>query len=175
MSGEQSVQSVQSCANVYLNPRKAATTSGVKTLTSWLWVNKPSASILGTREKHVNLGDSVTIVCELRDSLVTPQFVFWYHDLNMVNFQPGVRVETRLVGQDQDSLWVAPPNTTVSRLTISQTTSQHAGNYTCAPHNMVHDSIRLSISKGEDSYIKRQKNKSKDLERSGKINQNEAK
>ena len=115
MSGEQSVksvqsvQSVQSCANVDLNPRKAATTSGVKTLTSWLWVNKPSASILGTREKHVNLGDSVTIVCELRDSLVTPQFVFWYHDLNMVNFQPGVRVETRLVGQDQDSCgWLLP-------------------------------------------------------------------
>lgn len=129
---------------------QAATASGVKTLTSWLWVNKPSASILGSREKHVNLGASVTIVCELRDSLVTPQFVFWYHNLSMINFQPGVRVETRLVGQDKDSLWVAPPNTTVSRLTISQTRLDHAGNYTCAPQNMVQDTIRLSISKGED-------------------------
>ena len=120
----------------------------MKTLTSWLWVNKPSASILGSREKHVNLGDSVTIVCELRDSLVTPQFVFWYHDLNMVNFQPGVRVETRLVGQDQDSLWVAPPNTTLSSLTIHQTRPEDAGNYTCKPSNAIASSIQVFVSEG---------------------------
>ena len=125
----------------------------MKTLTSWLWVNKPSASILGSREKHVNLGDSVTIVCELRDSLVTPQFVFWYHDLNMVNFQPGVRVETRLVGQDQDSLWVAPPNTTLSSLTIHQTRPEDAGNYTCAPPHATSDTVRLYVANGEHTLV----------------------
>ena len=128
---------------------QAATGSGVKTLTSWLWVNKPSASILGSREKHVNLGDSVTISCELRDTVVAPQYVFWYHNNNMINFQPGVTVVTVVLGQDSDSLWVAPPNTTVARLTISQTKLEDAGNYTCAPENMVQDTVRLSISKGK--------------------------
>ena len=34
--------------------------TGVRTLSSWLWVHQPSAAILGSREKHVDLGDSVS-------------------------------------------------------------------------------------------------------------------
>ena len=29
-------------------------------MSSWLWVHQPSAAILGSREKHVDLGDSVS-------------------------------------------------------------------------------------------------------------------
>ena len=134
---------------------QAATASGVRTLSSWLWVNKPSASILGSREKHVNLGDSVTITCELRNNVRQPEFVFWYHNSSMINFQPGVTVSTSILGPEPDSLWVAPPNTTVSKLTISQTRQEHAGNYTCAPSNTVSDSIRLSLSKGEINLLKK--------------------
>ena len=36
------------------------TITGVRTLSSWLWVHQPSAAILGSREKHVDLGDSVS-------------------------------------------------------------------------------------------------------------------
>ena len=32
----------------------------MRTLSSWLWVHQPSAAILGSREKHVDLGDSVS-------------------------------------------------------------------------------------------------------------------
>lgn len=128
---------------------QASTSSGVKTLTSWLWVNKPSASILGSREKHVNLGDSVTITCELRDTVVSPQYVFWYHNNTMVNYKPGVTVTTTVTEEDKDALWVAPPNTTVVKLTIANTKMEDAGNYTCAPENMVQDNIRLSISQGK--------------------------
>ena len=127
---------------------QAATGSGVKTLTSWLWVNKPSASILGSREKHVTLGDSVTISCELRDTVVAPQYVFWYHNNNMINFQPGVTVVTVVLGQDSDSLWVAPPNTTVSRLTIARTELADSGNYTCAPNLATADTVKLFVSTG---------------------------
>ena len=49
---------------------QAATSTGVRTLTSWLWVHQPRAAILGSREKHVNLGDSVVIICELRFAIV---------------------------------------------------------------------------------------------------------
>jgi neurotrimin len=128
---------------------QAATKSGVRTLTSWLWVNKPYAAILGSREKLVNIGESVTIICELMNNVQEPDFVFWYHNNSMINFQSGVRVNTFILGPDPDSLWVAPPNTTVSKLTIARTRQDQAGNYTCAPSNIARDSIRLTISKGK--------------------------
>ena len=45
------------------------------------------ASILGSREKHVKAGDSITLTCELRDNVGKPEFVFWYHNNTMINFQ----------------------------------------------------------------------------------------
>jgi len=125
---------------------QAATSSGVRTLSSWLWVHQPSAAILGSREKHVDLGDSVTLTCELRDNVGQPEFVFWYHNATMINFQPGITVATELIGPDPTLLWVAAPNTTVSKLTISSTVAEHAGNYTCSPSNTQSDSVRLSVS-----------------------------
>ena len=127
---------------------QAATTTGIRTISSWLRVTQPRASILGSREKHVNLGDSVTISCELRNSVGTPEFVFWYHNSTMVNFQPGVSVSTHLLGPDPDALWVAPPNTTVPTLQIISTKPEHAGNYTCAPPHSSSDSVRLYVSSG---------------------------
>ena len=127
---------------------QAATTTGIRTISSWLRVTQPRASILGSREKHVNLGDSVTISCELRNSVGTPEFVFWYHNSTMVNFLPGVSVSTHLLGPDPDALWVAPPNTTVSTLLIFSTKPEHAGNYTCAPPHSSSDSVRLYVSSG---------------------------
>ena len=56
---------------------QAATTTGIRTLMTRLAVTRPRATILGSREKHVQLGDSVTVSCELRDNVGTPEFVFW--------------------------------------------------------------------------------------------------
>ena len=44
-----------------------------------LAVTRPRAAVTGGREKHVNLGDRVSIACELRDSgdEQQPEFVFW--------------------------------------------------------------------------------------------------
>ena len=38
----------------------------MRTLSLWLTVTSPRAAILGSRDKHVSLGDSLTITCELR-------------------------------------------------------------------------------------------------------------
>ena len=141
---------------------QAATTTGIRTISSWLRVTQPTAHILGSREKHVNLGDSVTISCELRDTVGTPEFVFWYHNYTMVNFLPGVSVTTTTLGPDPDALWVAQPNTTVSTLIISSTKQDHAGNYTCVPPHSTRDSIRLYVSAGNFFY-KGNLNKSKCL------------
>ena len=56
---------------------QAATTTGIRTLVTSLVVTQPRATILGSREKHVNLRDSVQISCELRDNVGAPEFVFW--------------------------------------------------------------------------------------------------
>ena len=118
-------------------------------MSSWLWVIEPSAKILGSREKYVNLGKGVTISCELRDNVNQPQYAFWYHNRIMIKLRPKVTVRTSVLEPDPDSLWVAPPNTTVSKLTISNTRQEHAGNFTCDPSNADSDSIRLSVTKGK--------------------------
>ena len=56
---------------------QAATTTGIRTLVTRLTVSQPRATVLGSREKHVNLGDRVTISCELQDNVGAPEFVFW--------------------------------------------------------------------------------------------------
>ena len=65
---------------------QAATSTGVRTVEYWLQVHKPRAVILGSREKHVILGDSVTITCELRESVSEPEAVFWYHNHSIINY-----------------------------------------------------------------------------------------
>ena len=68
----------------------------------------------------------------------------------MINFSPGVSVTTNLVGeQSRESLWVAPPNTTVSSLTIHQTRPEDAGNYTCAPPHATSDTVRLYVAQSK--------------------------
>ena len=128
---------------------QAATSTGVRTISYWLVVHRPRAVIMGSKEKHINVGDSVTISCELRDSASQPEFVFWYHNQIMINYLPGITVTTSMIGPDQDSLWMASPNTTVSRLSIRQTRLDQSGNLTCASPLAESDSVRLVIRTGE--------------------------
>ncbi|XP_023330427.1 limbic system-associated membrane protein [Eurytemora carolleeae] len=125
---------------------QAATSTGTITLSTVLHVANPQARILGSREKHGKVGDLVQITCELRDNVGTPEFVFWYHNQTMINFQTGVRVTTSIIGPDVSQLWLASPNTTMSRLDIRRTRMEHAGEYTCAPSNSGNDTIRLYVS-----------------------------
>ena len=70
----------------------------------------------------------------------------------MINFSPGVTVSTNLEGKGaRDDLWLAPPNTTVSTLTIHQTRPDHAGNYTCAPPHASSDTIRLYVAQSKEN------------------------
>ena len=38
------------------------------------------------------------ILFPCRDNVGQPEFVFWFHNSTMINFQPGVTVETSLIG-----------------------------------------------------------------------------
>ena len=74
-----------------------------------------------------------------------------YHNNTMINFSPGVTVITNQEAeQSREDLWVAPPNTTVSALTIHQTHFHHAGNYTCAPPHATSDTVRLYVAQSKN-------------------------
>ena len=70
----------------------------MRTLSLWLTVTHPRATILGSREKHVSLGDTSVITCEMRE-MAAPEWVFWYHDDTMINHHKHVSVVTTTLGR----------------------------------------------------------------------------
>ncbi|CAG9135940.1 unnamed protein product [Plutella xylostella] len=55
------------------------------------------AFILGSGEHHVDLGSVIHLICIVEKSPVPPQYVFWYHNARMINYDAlrgGITVET---------------------------------------------------------------------------------
>lgn len=73
-------------------------------------------------------------------SPVPPQYVFWYHNSRMINYDAarGVTVAT------------APGPKTQSALAIRAAGPQHSGNYTCAAANTEPAHIYVYVSEGSD-------------------------
>ncbi|XP_058798917.1 lachesin-like isoform X2 [Phymastichus coffea] len=68
----------------------------------------PEAFILGSEEHHVDVGSIINLVCIIEKSPTPPQYVFWYHNNRMINYDTtrgSVVVQTE-------------PRPTQSRLTI---------------------------------------------------------
>lgn len=69
-----------------------------------------------------------------------PQFVFWYHNDRMINYDTsrgGITVETE------------PGPKTQSRLTIRDAHDTDSGNYTCSASNTEPASIYVFVSEGK--------------------------
>ncbi|KAF9794339.1 hypothetical protein SFRURICE_019062, partial [Spodoptera frugiperda] len=91
----------------------------------------PEAFILGSGEHHVDMGSSPT----------PPQYVFWYHNDRMINYDAtrgGITVETE------------PGARTQSRLTVRGATLKDSGNYTCSASNTEPASIHVFVSEGSN-------------------------
>ena len=77
---------------------------------------------------------------DLFQSPTPPQYVFWYHNEHMINYDTargGITVET------------VPGARTQSRLTIRDTNDADSGNYTCSASNTEPASIYVFVSEGE--------------------------
>ena len=61
-----------------------------------LVVVTPEALILGKEEYHIEQGSIISLVCIIENSLLTPEYVFWYQDDRMINYDTnhGVQVQT---------------------------------------------------------------------------------
>ncbi|CAG9813478.1 unnamed protein product [Phaedon cochleariae] len=95
-----------------------------------LKVTKALAEIQGSPDLHVHAGSQLRLVCALRDSTEPPEYVFWYHDRRMINYDPGVAVT-----EGRSS----------SVLQVREADKGHNGNYTCSPSNAVPASINVHV------------------------------
>ncbi|CAG9863235.1 unnamed protein product [Phyllotreta striolata] len=103
----------------------------------------PEATIQGIRsgEHHVDIGSIIDLVCIIERSPTPPQYVFWYHNEHMINYDTargGISVET------------VPGPKTQSRLTIRDTNDADSGNYTCSASNTEPASIYVFVSEGDN-------------------------
>ena len=81
----------------------------------------------------------INVVC-LFQSPTPPQYVFWYHNDRMINYDTsrgGITVETE------------PGPKTQSRLTIRDAHDTDSGNYTCSASNTEPASIFVFVSEGK--------------------------
>ncbi|XP_011342724.1 zwei Ig domain protein zig-8 isoform X1 [Ooceraea biroi] len=99
----------------------------------------PEAFILGSDEHHVDVGSIINLVCIIEKSPTPPQYVFWYHNNRMINYDTtrgSVTVQT-------------DPGPTQSRLTIRQAVESDTGNYTCSASNTKPASIFVFVTEGD--------------------------
>ncbi|KAF7408485.1 hypothetical protein HZH66_003022 [Vespula vulgaris] len=99
----------------------------------------PEAFILGSDEHHVDVGSIINLVCIIEKSPTPPQYVFWYHNNRMINYDTSrgsVTVQT-------------DPGPTQSRLTIRQAVESDTGNYTCNASNTKPASIFVFVTEGD--------------------------
>ncbi|ODN06640.1 Myotilin, partial [Orchesella cincta] len=108
----------------------------------------PQAFILGAKEYHVQQGTVISLVCIIENSpRQTAQYLYWYHNNQMVNYGSGISVHTE------------PGIHTHSRLTIPLAGPQHAeninnllvsiGNYTCKAANTQPATVQVYVSDGK--------------------------
>jgi len=100
-----------------------------------LEVVMPEAIILATDEYRIEKGSLISLVCILENALLPPEYVFWYQNDRMINYDTnrGVTVTT-IQGKK-----------TSSRLNIQNAQPQHTGNYTCKPSSSTPASIQLFV------------------------------
>lgn len=82
-------------------------------------------------------------VSSLFQSPTPPQYVFWYHNSRMINYDTArgsVTVQT-------------DPGPTQSRLTIRQAIETDTGNYTCSASNTKPASIYVFVTEGKCAYF----------------------
>lgn len=94
------------------------------------------ASIGGGPTLYLNSGSTLNLTCEVMESPVAPDYVFWYHDARVINYdiQHGVSVQTEKYQ---------------SRLLIANAQPHDSGNYSCVPSNAEPASIVVHVLNGE--------------------------
>lgn len=63
-----------------------------------LHVTESKAKIVGPPERYLKPGSTLRLTCKILDNIENPQFIFWYHNTRMVNYDShlGINVTVQL-------------------------------------------------------------------------------
>ena len=122
-----------------------------------LVVVTPEALILGKEEYHIEQGSIISLVCIIENSLLTPEYVFWYQDDRMINYDTnhGVQVQTTVGKKTSSRLNIKRSadgvHSAVTRKKqkyvcfFFSALPHHSGNYTCQPSSAIPASIQVFV------------------------------
>ncbi|XP_064101205.1 lachesin-like [Macrobrachium nipponense] len=96
------------------------------------------AVIQGGQEVHVHTGVKLKLHCKVELATQPPQYIFWYHNNTMVNFEHSRPL--KVVGDEFSST-----------LIISNLTWEDAGSYTCEAHKAHPANITMHVI-GEEKH-----------------------
>ncbi|XP_078046917.1 limbic system-associated membrane protein [Augochlora pura] len=102
-----------------------------------LRITEAYSVIPGAPDLHVKQGSSLRLECQLMAAAESPQYVFWYRQGRMINYdeEPGVKVELTKNG---------------SILMVDKTKPVHGGNYTCDPSNAKSSYVVVHVIEEEE-------------------------
>ncbi|GAB0092141.1 Zwei Ig domain protein zig-8 [Sergentomyia squamirostris] len=97
------------------------------------------AEIIGPTVRYLTPDSTLRLICRVIQSTETSEFLFWYQDDRMINYDTdrGVNISTE-------------PDYNYSELTIMRATKHHSGNYSCVPSNAQPASVTVHIFKGDN-------------------------
>ncbi|XP_012154852.1 ras guanine nucleotide exchange factor V [Ceratitis capitata] len=94
------------------------------------------AEISGPPIRYLTPGSTLRLQCRVVQNTEASEFIFWYHDNRMINYDSdrGINVST-------------DPDFQSSELTIQRTRREHSGNFTCVASNTQPASVLVHIFK----------------------------
>ncbi|KAL2723050.1 zwei Ig domain protein zig-8-like, partial [Vespula maculifrons] len=103
-----------------------------------LKITEAYSIIPGAPDLHVKQGSSLRLECQLMAATELPQYVFWYRQGRMINYdaEPGVKVELTKSG---------------SILMVNKTKPTHGGNYTCKASNAKPAYVMVHVIEGGEA------------------------
>jgi len=101
----------------------------------------PRAYILGADEYYAMAGGDISLVCIIEDTLEPPQYVYWYHNDKIINYDTKRTRVSFDLGKNSRK--------TSSRLVIASVEKSDSGNYTCSTTNAEPSTISVFVSEGD--------------------------
>jgi len=113
-------------------------------------------------EFHVKQGSPITLTCTipLTQEGTPPQYIFWYQNQHMVNYDSERAVTVTTYSQEKGS----DNPRTESKLSIAKAGKRDEGNYTCSPSNAEKATVIIFVSRGDHASAK------KITEKNGELN-----
>lgn len=106
---------------------------------------EPQASILGSPDLAVRLGAPINLTCVISQSPDQLQFVFWYRNERMINYD----LDQERRGKIVMSKMGQRPDTILSNLQIFRSKATDSANYTCAPSGARAGWIQVHVVEGK--------------------------